>query len=168
MQKQSSDTHASQHTNTITSTFASGTLTVDCFSDNSDERTLRQSLESKAFAYMLSKHSLHIKASGETTFKEFCAHSVGSMDQDPSNMYYMELLDENPDSTDTLRHLGECQFCPSDVLVDGKPYEHLMKVQKTTWVRASNLLVFPGDWRTLKNYQPVLMKMYYSVGLKEC
>lgn len=70
-------------------------------------------------------------------------------------MYYMELLDENPDSTDTMTHLGECQFRPSDVVqVDGKPYEHLMKVQKTTWVRASNLLVFPGDWRTLKTLTP--------------
>ena len=29
------------------------------------------------------------------------------------------------------------------------------------------LLVFLGDWHTLANFQPVLMKAYYNVDLKE-
>ena len=31
----------------------------------------------------------------------------------------------------------------------------------------SNVLIFPGDWHTLKNYQPVLMKAWYHAGLKD-
>ena len=30
-----------------------------------------------------------------------------------------------------------------------------------------NLLIFPEDWHTLKNYQPVLIKVYYSAGLEQ-
>ena len=178
MQKQSSDTHSSLVTRT---TFASGTVTMEGFSENSDEMTMRQSLESKTFAYMLSKHSLHtcIKALGEGTFKEFkefFANSVDSIDQDPSNIYYMELLDENPDSSDTMRHLAEILLENASsvhqdkyvVLVgDGKTYEHLMKIKRLYGAELKKLLIFPGDWHTLKNYQPVLMKIYYSVGLKE-
>ena len=51
----------------------------------------------------------------------------------PSNIHYMELLDEHPDSADTMRHVAEIllQNCSSVyqngyvVLVgDGKTYEH--------------------------------------------
>ena len=93
-----------------------------------------------------------------------------------STIYYMELLDEHPDSADTMRHLSEHLLvnASSDsqdgciVLVgDGKTYEHLMQVKLTYGSEMTKLFIFPGDWHVLKNYQPVLIKVYYNAGLKE-
>ena len=101
---------------------------------------------------------------------------VNVKDSNPSNIYYMELLDEHPDSADTMRHVADVllQNCSSDyqngyvVLVgDGKTYEHLMTIKYLYGNELKKLLIFPGDWHTLANFQPVLMKIYYPVGLKD-
>ena len=83
----------------------------------------------------------------------------------------MELLDEHPDSVDTMRHVAEIllQKCSSDyqncyvlLVGDGKTYEHLMKIKCLHGMELKNL---PGDWHVLANFQEVLMKIYYSAGL---
>ena len=82
--------------------------------------------------------------------------------------YYMELLDEHPDSANTMRHVADIllQNCNSDyqdgyvVLVgDGKTYEHLIKIKRLYGNELKKLLIFPGEWHALANFQPVLMKI---------
>lgn len=92
-----------------------------------------------------------------------------------SNIYYMELVDEQPHSADTMKHVSELLLSTFTghqngymILVgDGKTYEHLMEIKQLYGSSLQKLLIFPGDWHTLKNFQPVLMKIYYPVGLKE-
>ena len=50
---------------------------------------------------------------------------------------------------------------------DGKTYEHLMGIKRQYGSELNHLLIFPGDWHILYNYQPVLMKVYYHTGLLE-
>ena len=40
-------------------------------------------------------------------------------------------------------------------------------VKKQYGVALSNILIYPGDWHILKNFQEVLMRVYFAPGLKE-
>ena len=80
----------------------------------------------------------------------------------------MELVDENPDSSETMRYVSELLLCTASsehqngyvVLTgDGKTYEHLMEIKRLYGSSLDKLLIFPGDWHTLKNFQPVLIKI---------
>ena len=94
-------------------------------------------------------------------FKEFFSQGNESTETKPSSFYYMELLDENPDSSDTMKHLAEILLETASfdsvhqdryvVLVgDGKAYEHLMQIKKMYGSELQKLLIFTGDWHTLK------------------
>ena len=87
-------------------------------------------------AYMIIKQSLFGGASNRILheFKDLYAYSTQSAIM-CSNIYYMELVDENPDSSDTMRYVSELLLNkvaleqPDGYLVlvgDGKTYQHLM------------------------------------------
>ena len=86
-------------------------------------------------------------------------------------------MDENADSDETLMlvteklmyELKKIKDRNSYLIVvgDGKTYEHLNNIKCHYELELDRLLVFSGDWHVLKNYQEVLMKVYYSCGLKE-
>ena len=134
-------------------------------------------LRSKSLAYMATKQVLK---NGNNTLKEFktllSESTTTNNDSGTSNLYYMELLDEYPNSSDTMRHVSNIllQHASSkhqdDYIVligDGKTYEHLIDIKRLYGSEVDKLLIFPGDWHILYNYQPVLMKIYYHAGLLE-
>ena len=151
-------------------------LTIDKFFEEPIEKSQRESLEFKLLAYCFTKEQLLNQPNKLLQeFKDLYAYSTqGSTCK--SNIYYMELIDENPDSTETMRQVAELLLgsLNSDyqedyviLIGDGKTYQHLMELKTIYGILLEKLLIFPGDWHIMANIQPVLMKIYYHAGLKE-
>ena len=143
--------------------------------ENTFEKMEREALEGKMLSYNFLKHYLPNREDVLHEFKDLYAYSTqGSVDK--SNIYYMEQVDENPDSNDTMRFVSElllstasCENQAGYVILvgDGKTYQHLIEIKQTYGVALRQLLIYPGDWHILANFQPVLMKIYFHAGLKQ-
>ena len=89
----------------------------------------------------------------------------------------MELINENPDSDETMCIVAEDlleKFNTKEqddgwviIVGDGKTYQHLLHIKQQYGTALEKLIIFPGDWHILKNYQPILMRVYYHAGLRE-
>ena len=87
----------------------------------------------------------------------------------------MELINENPDSDDTMCLVTEDLLEKFETTQDwwvviignGNTYQHLQNIKQQYENAFEKLLIFPRDWHMLKNYQPIFMKVYYHTGLKE-
>ena len=153
-------------------------LTIEDFDVNEEEDDEQLSMSRKLFSYVTLKYVAHRYQDLHCTLSDMRCF-LGNDDSEkiqPSQIHYMELLNENPDSDETMCIVAENlleQFNIKDqdgwvVLVgDGKTYQHLMNIKQQYRTAFQKLIIFPGDWHTLKNYQPVLMKVYYNFGLKE-
>ena len=153
-------------------------LKIKQFSESDCEIVSKTKLNKEVFAYFLQKLTIQSSVSDRTLkpFREFLLLTANQLqDSDPSLIYYLELIDENADSQETMLEVSELvqEKLLSDsqkwvVLVgDGKTYEHLRKIKRVYGSDFEKLLIFPGDWHLLKKFQPVLMKAYFHAGLKE-
>ena len=133
-------------------------------------------MEKKVFNYLYTKHAMQPEQKLLCDFKEMYAKSTETAEENKSNIFYLELVDENPDSSDTMKYVSEllliscCSVHQNGYVVltgDRKTYDHLMDIKRIYKSSLEKLLIFPGDWHTLKNYQPVLMNVYYHAGLRE-
>ncbi len=155
-------------------------LRLQDFEESESEEGKRKSMQLKLFSYTLQKYVVHHsdKQSEKQVLRDVrqFLDQAQAGDEQPSQVYYMELVDENPDDDETMARIADDlleKFSTETpeawvVLVgDGKTYQHLLNIKRQYGPALHKLLIFPGDWHTLKNFQPVLMKVYYSAGLRE-
>ena len=154
-------------------------LVLSQFFESDDEKLSNTRISKEMFSYFFQKF-LFTSTTGEERvmkhLREFLLPTAAQLsDHDSSIIYYLELVDENADSFETMSFVAETviekmrmSFQKSVVLVgDGKTYVHLQKAKRVYSHELKHLFIYPGDWHILKNLQEVLMKGYYHAGLKE-
>ena len=77
---------------------------MEDFKENLLEKTERRELEDRALAYIFLNE--HLKSFELHEFKDLYAYSKQGL-VEKSNIHYMELVDENPDLSDTIRYVAE-------------------------------------------------------------
>ena len=93
-----------------------------------------------------------------------------------SNIIYLDVLDQKANNKQTLldiiNNLYEEHIVNGGkkwVVVEGdaKTYDILRCIKAEYKEEMDWLFIFPGDWHILKNYQEVLLKVYFDAGLKD-
>ena len=99
-----------------------------------------------------------------------------SISCEKSRCGYLSILDEKADSVATIKivlhdlcnrfqistHLNHLI-----VIGDMKTFEYIMKVKIELGSSMDWVIPYPGDWHILKNFQEVIMKIYWDAGLKD-
>ena len=154
-------------------------FTIEDFKTNEREQKAMNRLFQNALSYMLYKISVQETTPEKTgkCFQSFLeVSSKPTTEQECSNVIYFDILDEYADNKDTIlntlallqekleigtsvKYLG--------VVGDGKTYDHLHSLKVEYGKELNWLIPLPGDWHILKNYQEVIMKVYFSGGLRE-
>ena len=107
---------------------------------------------------------------------EKISHSAGCHKRNRKVKYCVFRNCKDPaDNADTIRkvlgffselfHIGKVLKYPV-VIGDGKTYEYLRKLTLQYRPALDWLILFPGDWHICKNYQKVMMKIYWHASLK--
>ena len=68
---------------------------------------------------------------------------------------------------DLLNKFGDVQEGWVILVDDGKSYRCLMAIKRQYSIALTKLLLFPGDWHILKNFQLILMKIYFAADLRK-
>ncbi|CAH1799207.1 unnamed protein product [Owenia fusiformis] len=93
-----------------------------------------------------------------------------------SSFLYLDVLNEKADSKPTIRRVlmkiyADFKICNKlnhiTVVGDAKTYDYVVKLKEEYGELLDWVIPFLGDWHALKNYQPVIMKIYWDAGLKE-
>ena len=88
---------------------------------------------------------------------------------------YLRVLDQPADSPQTLKHCIQLLYDTFKVTVDvnhlvvigdGATFKMLCEIKREYGDALEWLIPYIGDWHLLKNYQEVLMKLFWDAGLK--
>ena len=109
-------------------------------------------------------------------FQQYLGLSESVKAPEQSNIIYYKVLDQKCDNKETLLNVISdlynefiLKHKKEHVILEGDQatYERLRSLKAEYGSELSWLIIFPGDWHVLKNYQEVLLKVYYDGGLME-
>lgn len=148
-------------------------VTIKNFQLTSCEEQSIEELVVQATNYFMLKNASLKKMIG---MQPFFAISQNQPKPEVGFVAYVDVLNEIADDKDTILHVLNniydeyiCRHNKTFVLLEGdaKTYE-VMQALKNEYKNDLNwLVIYPGDWHLLKNYQICLFKPYFEAGLKD-
>ena len=159
-------------------TFLRHQLCLEVFRPSVNEIFQSSVLSNKVLMYILqrfTKVTLNLTSVPLPTMK--CKFALEKpLTCEKSRCGYLSILDEKADSVATIKivlhdlcnrfkistHLNHLI-----VIGDIKTFEYIMKVKAELGSALDWVIPYPGDWHVLKNFQEVIMKIYWDAGLKD-
>ena len=143
-----------------------------------EEQEAIVNLDKQIFAYMCKRHSAlstNMKLPG---LKDFLMRQLNETDQlqEKSTITTLGVLPDCADNINSLKSILDnlhdlygigTQMSWLPVIGDQKIFAHLQKLKRHYGRELDWLIPFPGDWHMMKNFQPVLMKLYFHAGVLE-
>lgn len=149
---------------------------VDIFKPSAREKAAFDSFASVAITHMVLCCSCPIETSPSISdLPTYLGIIGGSNAVEKSTAAYLEVMDKFADSKETMLDVlttfqlklkvGET-VNPLIVTGDAKTYCHIQVLKQEYGNQLSWVLPIIGDWHLIKNYQEILVHIYYDAGLK--
>ena len=161
----------------VLKTFVRSQLNIDNFSFSSHDGECFNKSFLTMFTYVAERYYNVCSDSPNIIPSIKCKLALQASHQvEKSSFSYLYVLDEKADSADTLVHclgllyeLFEINNKTTHLIVagDGATIKLLMNIKKKYGEQLDWVIPFIGDWHVLKNFQEVLMKIFWHSGLKD-
>ena len=154
---------------------AASTMSINAFRTNDGETRSLAELQDMCTTYMVQKVA---SSTHSATFLDLQTHSLyhNVQESECSNVIiYYKVLHQRCDDKETLLNIVNQLYLElvaknkKCVLLEGDQatYKRLQSIKAEYGNDLKWTVPFPGDWHILKNFQEVLIKIYYDAGLKE-
>ncbi|XP_072039332.1 uncharacterized protein [Amphiura filiformis] len=158
-------------------TFIHERRSFDSFQQSISEKLAGANLKSELFLYMLERFSI-LKHNLSVLLPNLKCKFAMEQPQhcEKSNLAYVQIYNEKADSLDTLTKVlndlhGKFEVSKRVnhmiIVGDLKTFYYLMKLKLKYGSGLDWVVPYLGDWHVLKNFQEVIMKVFWEAGLKD-
>ena len=151
-------------------------LDMTAFHLKSEENNALKKLREVSYQYMLLKVASTTHSETLINFNTYFSLRNKLTQPERSNIIYFKVLDQRCDDKETLLNIINdlyVEFIKPNkkkfILLEGDQatYQRLQSIRALYGNDLSWMVPFPGDWHCLKNYQEVLLKIYFDAGLRD-
>ena len=130
----------------------------------------------RIFSYMLARRQAGVEGTECQGLKDFLAIQVPDASEEESVISTQGVLPELADNQDSLKAIKYWTTCPACMASGPTPkrtwwlekiFTQMQRLKRQYGAGLDWLLPYPGDLHVLKNFQPVLARLYFHAGLQQ-
>ena len=161
-------------------TFLPNQLTLDLFCPSGTEEMATAELFGRVFLYVLERYTIlenEIGVKMPSIKAKLAAEDLFlNPKREKSKFSFIEVYNEKADCTatikmvlDELHHTFQVSKKINHLFIVGdlKTYEYIMNAKRDRGKSMDWVVPYVGDWHVMKNFQIVIMKIFWDAGLKE-